>query len=161
MLQISAASEGPTYMGGTVRYAPDRHAEFNGYAQRRMRDEFKELHVSALKLGDEMRQTCGPSEPKSISGRIADRIPPGTSQAGAPTPPAPRDVEVIGLCVAKLRAIERCVFDCEYVWCVGADILTKLQWLRRNRKIDVSKTQYKHKLMVMRERLSMGYSILF
>lgn len=139
----------------------DRNASFYDYSQRRMRQEFKDLHAIAIRLGDEMRQTCGPTPPRSISGKIIDQTPFGASQAGAPTPPAAPDVEAMGKCVSRLREIERHVFDCDYVWCVAADISVKIQWLRRNRKIDMSKRQYKHKLMIIRERLSIAYAIIF
>lgn len=139
----------------------DIQVEYNNYAQRHMREEFKELHAVSVKWGNEKRQLCAPPRPKSISGKIADQIPPGGSQAGAPTPDAPHDVEVMNLCVSKLRAIERMVFEAEYAWCFGWDIKSKLQWLRRERKIGMSKSQYNHKLMICRERVSVAFEILF
>ena len=136
----------------------DRNAAYADYSQRRMRQEFKELHMTCLELGDEMRADYGPSKPQSMLGKMDQT---GGSAAGAPTPPATREVEVMGVVVAKLRPIERHIFDAEYVWCVGKDIGVKLVWLKKTRGIKVSNSQFKHKLMLVRERLAMGYDILF
>lgn len=135
--------------------------EFNKYAERRMRDEFKELHKVAVRWGNEKRDHGAPPAPKSNSGKIIDQTPMGASQAGAPTPPAPTDVEVMGLCVAKLRPIEQFVFECEYAWCFGWDKQRKLDWLKSQRRIRMSKDQYNLKLKTCRERVLIAYEILF
>jgi hypothetical protein len=139
----------------------DTHTEFNKYADRRMRDEFKELHKVAIRWGDEKRESCAPQPPKSNGGKIIDQTPMGASQSGAPTPPAPTDVEVMGLCIAKLRPIEQIVFECEYAWCFGWDKAQKLSWIKNQRKIRMSKPQYNHKLALCRERVLIAYEILF
>ena len=143
-------------------YTPDRYTEIANYSQRRMREEFKELHAIAVRLGAEMRDKCAPPDVRSNMGKIIDRTALGTAGVGAPTPDAPRDEAALERCVSTvLRPIERAVFDSEYVWCFGQDIGVKLRWLSQRRKLHVSRTQYKHKLMILRERLLAAYQIAF
>lgn len=137
------------------------HTEFHNYTQRRLRDDFKELHKVAVRWGNEKRDSCAPHDVRSNSGKIIDQTPMGASQAGAPTAAAAHDVEVMGICVTKLRPIEASVFETDYAWCFGWDIASKLRWLRRERKIALSKSQYNHKLTICRERISIAYEILF
>jgi hypothetical protein len=134
----------------------DTHTEYNKYAERRMRDEFKELHEVAIRWGNEKRILCAPAEPTSL-----DPTPTGSSQAGAPTPAAPTDVEVMGQCVARLRPIEQLVFECEYAWCFGWDKQRKLDWLKYQRRVRMSKDQYNLNLKTCRERVLIAYEILF
>lgn len=134
----------------------DANVEFHKYAERRMRDEFKELHKVAVRWGNEKRAMCAPTEPSSLDPTKA-----GSSQAGAPTPAAPHDVEVMGICVAKLRPIEQLVFECEYACCFGWDKVQKLRWLKHARNIGMSKDQYNLKLKTCRERVLIAYEILF
>lgn len=143
-------------------YTPDRYTEIANYSQRRMREEFKELHAIAVKLGAEMRDSCAPADLRSNMGKIIDRTALATAGVGAPTPDASPEEAALGRCVAKaLRPIERHVFDSEYVWCFGKDLGEKLTWLKRWRGIAMSRTQYKHKLMLLRERLLAAYQIAF
>jgi hypothetical protein len=145
----------------SFHYAPDRHIEAANYSQRRMRQEFKQLHAIAVKLGAEMRDYCAPPDVRSDMGKIVDQIPRAGAQGG-PTPDASPEETALGLCVAKvLRPIERAVYDSEYVWCFGKDIGEKLCWLKKWRHIDMSRTQYKHKLMILRERLLASYQVVF
>lgn len=139
----------------------DTQTEYNNYAERRLRDEFKELHKVAVRWGNEKRDSCGPNGVRSNSGKIIDQTPMGASQAGAPTAAAERDIEVMGLCVAKLRPIEALVFECEYAWCFGWDKGQKLSWLKNKRKIRMSKDQYNLKLKACRDRILIAYEILF
>lgn len=139
----------------------DLFVERANYAERRMREDFKELHKVGVRWGNEKRDACAPLAPRSINGKIIDQTPMGASQAGAPTAPAAHDVTVFGICVAKLRAIEQVVVECEYAWCFGRSSREKRQWLKRERKIGMSKDQYNQKLKICRERISIAYEILF
>jgi hypothetical protein len=139
----------------------DTQTEYNNYAERRMRDEFKELHKVAVRWGNEVRDSCAPHDMRSNSGKIIDQTPMGASQAGSPTAAAERDVEVLGVCVTKLRSLEHVVFECEYAWCFGRAAVEKLHWIKRTYGVRMSKSQYNHKLELCREKVLVAYEILF
>jgi hypothetical protein len=139
----------------------DRHTAFNNHSQRRMREEFSKIHEIAVRWGDEFRDDGAPPPPKSISGKVSDGLTMGASQAGCPTPAAPDDVTIFGVCVSKLPITKRLVIQVEYAECRGWPIREKIRHLLRRYKVHMSPTSWDKHLSGSREILLVAFEILF